>query len=284
MGGARRTVGIVLAGGDGTRMGSAVPKPLVPLHGRPLVGHVVAALGAVAGEVVVVAGPHPGWAAYEPPAGTRLVTQDEATGNGDALRIGLAAVAAGPADAGPTDVVVALADTPLLRSPTFAAVLAASRPSALAVLTATRPGAGGYGPIVRDGDGRVIAVGEPTDAGGPGADEVNASVYAAGHAVLSALVAALPPGRRGAECLVTGLVPAACRAGVEVRAVACEPAGDAAGVNTPAELAAAGAALSRRASAGGTPSASPARRPRTPTRRTARRAPAPRPGGPTPGR
>jgi bifunctional UDP-N-acetylglucosamine pyrophosphorylase/glucosamine-1-phosphate N-acetyltransferase len=252
VGDGRRAVGVVLAGGAGTRMGSRVPKPLVLLHGRPLVGHVVAALGQVVDEVVVVTGADGAWSGWRGPGGTRLVTQAAPTGNGDALRLGLAAVA----DAA-TDVVVALADTPLLRAATFSAVLAASRPSALAVLTAARPGPGAYGPVVRDGAGRVVGFAEPNGDDG----EVNASVYAAAHDVLAALVGDLPPGRAGGECLVTGVVPAAHRAGVEVADVRCDPAGDALGVNTPGELAVAAAALRRRASVGGTPCASPARRP-----------------------
>ena len=46
---------VVVAAGSGQRLGSAQPKALVPLAGRPLVAHAVAALAAAVDDVVVVA-------------------------------------------------------------------------------------------------------------------------------------------------------------------------------------------------------------------------------------
>src|SRR5262245_25672380 len=48
-------VGVVLAGGEGRRMGPGVPKPLRPLGGRPMVAHVVERLRPQVMDLVVVA-------------------------------------------------------------------------------------------------------------------------------------------------------------------------------------------------------------------------------------
>ena len=41
--GSRRVIAVVLAGGTGTRMGSAVPKQLLHLAGRPVLQHSIEA-------------------------------------------------------------------------------------------------------------------------------------------------------------------------------------------------------------------------------------------------
>ncbi|HXP29579.1 MAG TPA: NTP transferase domain-containing protein, partial [Stellaceae bacterium] len=49
---------IILAAGKGTRMRSLLPKVLHPIAQRPMIGHVLAALGPLAPErIVVVVGP-----------------------------------------------------------------------------------------------------------------------------------------------------------------------------------------------------------------------------------
>ena len=58
-----RTVAVVLAGGTGERFGTSVPKQLLPLAGRPLIEHSVAAFDeapAVDSVLVVMAASHAG--------------------------------------------------------------------------------------------------------------------------------------------------------------------------------------------------------------------------------
>src|SRR4051794_25057924 len=52
-----RVTGLVLAGGQGRRMG-AVDKGLQPLHGRPLVAHVIERLAPQVATIVVSANRH----------------------------------------------------------------------------------------------------------------------------------------------------------------------------------------------------------------------------------
>ncbi|MBO0661446.1 NTP transferase domain-containing protein [Jiella sp. MQZ9-1] len=47
--------GLILAGGHGSRMGGAVPKPLTLLAGRPLIGHIVDRLGDTVKPLLIAA-------------------------------------------------------------------------------------------------------------------------------------------------------------------------------------------------------------------------------------
>jgi len=61
-----RTVAVVLAGGSGERFGTSVPKQLLPLAGRPLIEHSIAAFEQAPGVdaiLVVMAASHTGQAA-----------------------------------------------------------------------------------------------------------------------------------------------------------------------------------------------------------------------------
>lgn len=61
-------VGVVLAGGEGRRMGPGVPKPLRLLRGRPMIAHVVERLAPQVMDLVVVANdPSPAFRALEVP-------------------------------------------------------------------------------------------------------------------------------------------------------------------------------------------------------------------------
>lgn len=61
-------VGVVLAGGEGRRMGPGVPKPLRRLGGRPMVAHVVRRLAPQVMDLVVIANdPKPAWRALKVP-------------------------------------------------------------------------------------------------------------------------------------------------------------------------------------------------------------------------
>ena len=54
-----RNVAVVLAGGTGTRIGQPVPKQLIPIAGRPILEHSIAAMqrSPVVDEIVVVMAP-----------------------------------------------------------------------------------------------------------------------------------------------------------------------------------------------------------------------------------
>lgn len=159
----RSCLAILLAAGEGTRMKSARPKVLHEIGGRSLLGHVLASLAqAGADHVVVVAGPERPEVAREAQAilpGVEVALQTERLGTAHAALTARAALAKGY-----DDVIIAFADTPLLRPETFGA-LRAELANGLSVVAlgfeARDPN--GYGRLVTR-DGVLEAVVEHKDA------------------------------------------------------------------------------------------------------------------------
>jgi CTP:molybdopterin cytidylyltransferase MocA len=124
--------GIVLAAGAGRRYG--MPKALVPWQGSLLVRRAAGTLRAAGlGEPVVVVGAQAAQVRAAAPELTFIENPDWATGMASSLRTGLAALAAGPADAA----VVLLVDMPGVTPAAVRAVAAHASPDALVM--------GGYG-------------------------------------------------------------------------------------------------------------------------------------------
>ncbi len=119
---ARPVAAVVLAAGQGMRMKSAIPKVLHPIAGRPMLLHLldnVAPIGA--DPTVVVVGP--GMEAVAGAVAPRpSVLQPHRRGTADAVL-----AARGPLDGFAGDVLVLFGDTPLLRTQTLQALLAARR-------------------------------------------------------------------------------------------------------------------------------------------------------------
>jgi nicotine blue oxidoreductase len=115
---------VVLAAGRGVRFGGDLPKPLVPLHGRPLAAYAVDAARASGLAPVVVVVSDPG---VEPalgaPSGVRFVRNAEPErGISSSLHTALRAL---DADASVDGVVVGLADQPLVGADAYRRVAGA---------------------------------------------------------------------------------------------------------------------------------------------------------------
>src|SRR5205809_778016 len=151
---------LVMAGGLGTRMRSAVPKHLHPILGRRMVDWVIeTGRETGASPLVVVASP----AARDEFGAEALVIaiQDEPLGTGDAVRSARDALAGFEGD-----ILVLSGDTPLLTSTLLAELVATHRRerAAATILSAEPPDPRLYGRVVRDGNGAVVRVAEGTDA------------------------------------------------------------------------------------------------------------------------
>lgn len=238
------TAAILLAAGQGTRMRSATPKVLHPLAGKPMLHHVVdAALMAGVAEVIAVVG-HGAEAVTASLAGygdrVRTTLQAEQRGTGHAAGIGLAAVSPG------TDhVLVLCGDTPLVPGDALRGLLAVPGLS-FAMLTCELADPTGYGRIIRDEVGRVVAIREHKDASPSerGIREVNPGVYAAKTAFLREAIAKLEPNNAQGELYLTDVVAiAAAQGGV---ASMHADAQNLVGVNDRAQLAAVEAVLHAR--------------------------------------
>ncbi len=238
---------VVLAAGRGSRMRSALPKPLHTVAGRPMLALVVEAVRAAGCEhiVVVAAREDDDVAAAARALGTRVAPQGEPQGTGHAT------LAARDACAGARHVLVVNADLPLIRPETLRALAAAHAEGDVAVtfLTAHLADPAGYGRVLReDGVLRIVEerdIGELRAALRTALREVNVGVYAAEASWLWPALEAIPPAASG-ERYLTEIVAAAAAERAGTRTVSAADAGEVRQVNTRVELAQAEAVLRAR--------------------------------------
>jgi len=233
---------VVMAGGLGTRMRSAVPKHLHPLLGRRMVDWVLDAARPLGPDrLVVVASPD----ARDEFAGLDVAVQERPLGTGDAVRVAREAVA-GHGD----DLLVLSGDTPLLRPELLRDLVAFHRAegAAATLLSAVPEDPRLYGRVVRDGSGNVLRVAEGTDATPEEAAlrEVNTSIYVFKTDALWAAVARLAPKNVQGELYLTDTIAIIAGDGLRVSAYTAPDPRETDGVNTRAELAAAAALLRER--------------------------------------
>ena len=232
---------VLMAGGLGTRMRSAVPKHFHELLGRPMVDWIVAA-GRDAGADPLVVVSSPSTQDRFEGRGVAVAVQETPLGTGDAVRS-----ARGALEGFAGDVLVLNGDVPALTADTVRALVATHRDASAAatVLSFEPADTRAYGRVVRDGDGRLDRIVEARDATPEelAVREVNSGIYVFRADKLWPALERLEPHNAQGELYVTdtlGLLVA----GGETCAV--QVAGDpieAEGINTRAELAAAAAVL-----------------------------------------
>ena len=245
-----------MAAGEGTRMRSALPKPLHPLCGRPMLLHVLDALSELLVDRAVVVVGHGAERVtktlqeYGPPdLIIDFVDQHVQRGTGDAASVALTAFP-NDDDSDDEDIVVLPGDTPLVRPSTLGSLVHAHRDAnaAATVLTARLPDTTGMGRIVRAKDGRVSRIVEELDATEAelDIDEVGTSIYCFRRSLLAPALRRLSPENAQGEYYLTDVVSVLHDAGHKVVAIECEDPNEAVGVNDRAQLAAAEAELRRR--------------------------------------
>ncbi len=159
----RTCLAIVLAAGEGTRMRTRLPKALHRIAGRTLLAQVLAAaMQAGCNAIAVVVGPDHDAVANEAKAvapKVHIFEQRERRGTAHAVLAARQALRAG-AD----EILVAFADTPLVRTETLTALRAAlGKGAAVAVLGFAPTDPTGYGRLLTRG-GELIAIREDRDA------------------------------------------------------------------------------------------------------------------------
>ena len=240
---------IVLAAGHGKRMRSKLPKVLHPVGGRSMVGHVLAAVGTLEADRVVVVVGHgrEQVAAHLEQLDPSLIVavQEEQHGTGHAARVGLEASGASGGD-----VLVLTADTPLLTGATLQELVERHRAggAAVSILTAEVPDPHGYGRVVRGPDGHVHAIVEEKDASDAERDiaEINSGILAFQHGFLAAALPRLGNGNASGEYYLTDAVALARRDGHIVDGYLTGDHVQTQGANDRVQLAALGRELNRR--------------------------------------
>jgi bifunctional UDP-N-acetylglucosamine pyrophosphorylase/glucosamine-1-phosphate N-acetyltransferase len=251
---ARPTAAVVLAAGEGTRMRSAVPKVLHAIGGRSLLGHAVHAVAELQPEHLVVVLGHGRKEVGETVAalGGELgrpvlaAEQDQQLGTGHAVGCALGSL---PAElTGP--VLVTYGDVPLLEPATLQGLLDEHRAAGAAVtlLTTELDDPTGYGRILRDADGTVVAIVEQRDASPEqrAVREINSGVYVFDGAFLGAGLDRLGTTNEQGELYLTDLIGIAHDDGLGVRGVRCADTWQVAGVNDRVQLGEVRAELNRR--------------------------------------
>jgi bifunctional UDP-N-acetylglucosamine pyrophosphorylase/glucosamine-1-phosphate N-acetyltransferase len=156
---------VILAAGLGTRMKSRLPKVLHPVAGRPMLAHAISAAkqaGTSGSAIVISPEMQEGQARLQQldPA-ARFHVQTERLGTAHAV------LAARPAlfDQPGAHIVVLYGDTPLLRPETLGRLVSVLETgAAVAVLGFESQNPSGYGRILRNDEGEVVAIREDKDA------------------------------------------------------------------------------------------------------------------------
>jgi bifunctional UDP-N-acetylglucosamine pyrophosphorylase/glucosamine-1-phosphate N-acetyltransferase len=235
----RSLAAVVMAGGLGTRMRSAVPKHLHPILGRRMVDWVLETarpLGAA--PLVVIASPE----SRDEFGDVAVAIQEQPLGTGDAVRSARAAVGNGAGH-----LLVLSGDTPLLTTTLLEELVEMHRreEAAATVLSFEPADARAYGRIVRGANGAVEAIVEAVDATPEqlALGECNSSIYVFRADLLWPALDRLAPHNVQGELYLTDAVRDLVGRGERVIAHVAKDPAETEGVNTRAELAAAAAAL-----------------------------------------
>ncbi|MGA8847565.1 MAG: bifunctional UDP-N-acetylglucosamine diphosphorylase/glucosamine-1-phosphate N-acetyltransferase GlmU [Nocardioides sp.] len=246
---------IVLAAGGGTRMRSKTMKVLHPIGGRSMIGHVLTAVQAMEPDRVVAVighqrdqvGPH--ITGLLPDA--VLAVQQEQQGTGHAVRVAVEALTqhTGGATVQGT-VVVAYGDTPLLSGESLRAFAAEHEAAqcAVSILSGIVARPFGYGRVVRDADGEVVAIIEEKDASLEQREiaEINSGILAFDAEFLAEALPRIGNDNANGEYYLTDTVQLARDAGLTVGAYPIDDVMQTEGVNDRVQLASLGRELNDR--------------------------------------
>jgi bifunctional UDP-N-acetylglucosamine pyrophosphorylase/glucosamine-1-phosphate N-acetyltransferase len=159
---ARKSLTVVLAAGEGTRMRSSKPKILHVIAGRSLLAHVLGVVDDAVSMIAVVVGPGHEAVVHEVQTvspRSAIFVQTERRGTAHAVLAARAEI-----ERGASDVVVVFGDTPFIRPETLTRMRLALRQGAgVAVLGFTSRNPKGYGRLLMS-QGKLSGIREERDA------------------------------------------------------------------------------------------------------------------------
>ena len=236
---------VLLAAGQGTRMKSNLSKVLHPVCGKPMLAYAIqAARAASTSKPVVVIG-NDGEAVRDFLGDSaNCVIQDPRLGTGHAVQQAAASLRGKTAL-----VLVTYADMPLLSSETLTKLVEVQKnnPGPISMLTAVSTEPRGFGRIIRDPNGNVLAIVEEAAATPEqlSIQELNVGAYCFSADWLWDALPRIPLSKKG-EYYLTDTIELAVNAGLPVRAFVCNDLSEIIGINTRVHLAEAETALRAR--------------------------------------
>jgi len=248
---------LILAGGKGTRMNSALPKPLHKVCGKPMLAHIMqtaqtlrpAAVGVLTGfeaekAQALIKENLPNWGIS---AKVEFTLQKILNGSGTAVKDSL------PFIKKYKNVLILSGDAPLVRPSTLFAFYKnfVKTASAASVLSVNVYNPYGYGRILRDNKGSFEAIVEEADANPAQKkiNEINSGMYIFKTAPLAKALSKLTPKGPKKEYYLTDCVEIFKRGNLKVTAFNAPDETEALGVNSKAQLAEAEAVLRDRKTA-----------------------------------
>jgi bifunctional UDP-N-acetylglucosamine pyrophosphorylase / glucosamine-1-phosphate N-acetyltransferase len=224
---------VVLAAGQGKRMRSSLAKVLHPLAGRPMLRHVLDAVGELRPRRVHVVVGH-GAEQVKAAIGDEVewVAQETQRGTGDAVGRAL------PGIADDAIVLVVYGDVPLITPETLRACVKSAAGGVLSIVTAHFNDPTGLGRIVRDDAGSITGIVEHRDASAAQRriGEINSGILAMAADRLRALLGRVTADNAQGELYLTDVVGLAVADGIPVTGVAAD-ADEVRGVNDRCQLA-----------------------------------------------
>ncbi len=229
---------VILAAGMGTRMRSAKPKVLHQIAGRSMLAHVLSTAAQLRPErISVVVGPDMDDVAGEARRvfpGVEIAVQEERLGTADAVRAALPSMRDFSGA-----LLVLFGDTPLITADTLQDMRGRiDQGGGLAVLGFQSRNPHGYGRLILDDSGNLVAIREDADLA-PMERNINlcnSGVMAFNAAGLGALIGGITNNNSKGEYYLTDAVQIAALASIRISVAQC-PEDDVMGINDRSQLA-----------------------------------------------
>jgi len=238
---------IVLAAGKGTRMRSSLPKVLHKIAGKPLVAHAIRSVTPLSpAQIIVVVAEgmeNVQTACTKAHTPCEFAVQTQQKGTGDAVRSAL------PWLSGKAEYILVLyGDTPLMQTETLEALLEKATQCDIAVLGMRLENPMGYGRLITGANGALEQIVECKDAS-PAQKKItlcNSGIMVIRSKHIAELLAKLSTNNASQEYYLTDIIQHAGDENLHCAVVEALDAGELAGINTRAQLAAAEAVLQTR--------------------------------------
>ena len=229
---------VILAAGEGTRMGSSLPKAMQFLAGKAMLEHIKDTVDAISSEqTIIVCSPdaekHISKALGKPDQSLVYVQQTEPLGTGHALRRSLSKINKDNV------VLVLLGDVPLVRPKTLQKLVNSAATNTLTLLTANIDDPKGYGRIIRNDNNEIIAILEDDECTEKQRNikEVNSGVMAFPPNRIGQWLDRLSANNKKGEYYLTDVIGLASEDGVLIDSIKPQTTEEIFGVNDKTQLA-----------------------------------------------